>query len=301
MLFYGFGTNPGYKLQEYQKTQLMQVKPNTKSVIQISSSPKCYICEIDKDFTVVKFTKLPITYNKQEYKFTTTANTKYISLRLGIQDSNYTSYEFTDIQIEENEEATDYVEHQEDTQVTYIDKPLCGIGNVRDELDYTNKKITRRFDYCEFSGADSENWILDTEFTNCIRFRKSVASLKAAVGPVAMCTHFEYLNNYSADKEHFYIYNNVLYVFVLKTVASTLADFKALIASNPIKIVYELATPIVEDIECSDKIAQYDEQTTVYNTDGAEIEVSLTNNKAIAQINQNLQRIEELLAKIGGE
>lgn len=48
-----------------------------------------------------------------------------------------------------------------------------------------------------------------------------------------------------------------------------------------------------EDIDCSDKIVQYSDTTTVYNTDGAEIEVSLTNNKAIAEVNKNLEKIEK--------
>lgn len=93
--------------------------------------------------------------------------------------------------------------------------------------------------------------------------------------------------------------------FILPNI-NTLEEFKSYLVEQyakgtPVKVVYELATPIIEDIDCSDKITQYNEQTTVYNTDNAEIEVSLTNNKAIAQINQNLQQIEEAIAglKVG--
>lgn len=53
-----------------------------------------------------------------------------------------------------------------------------------------------------------------------------------------------------------------------------------------------------EDIDCSDKIVQYADSTTVYNTDGAEIEVSLTNNKAISEVNENLDRIEKKVNEI---
>ena len=47
-----------------------------------------------------------------------------------------------------------------------------------------------------------------------------------------------------------------------------------------------------EDINCSNKITQYDGQTTVYNRDNAEIEVSLTNNKAISEINEDIYEQE---------
>ena len=175
---------------------------------------------------------------------------------------------------------------------------MCGIEDVRDELDYTNKKIIRRFDKTIFDGSDDEEWTLSATLTNYVRFSKAVNANHLTP---QMFSHFKYINNYTLDEEHAYIYNNILYVFVSKAVASTLEEFKSYLSQNNLEIVYRLSNEIVEDIDCSDKIVQFDEQTTVYNTDGAEIEVSLTNNKAIAQINQNLQRIEELLAKIGGE
>lgn len=282
MLSCGFGTNPGYKLQEYQKTQLMQVKPNTKSVIQISSSPKCYVCEIDPNYTVVKFTKLPITYGKIEYKFTTTANTKYISLRLGIQDSNYTSYEFTDIQLEQNEEATDVVEHQESEQVTYIDKPLYGIENVRDELDYAKGKITRNCGYVLFDFLEALS-LRDDGY-----FQIKLSNSKLGLG---ICSHFRYAHNTKEDGTFFIVEN---YARFYKSDITTTTDFNAYMLENNVELVYLLATPTVEDIDCSDKITQYDEQTTVYNTDNAEIEVSLTNNTAIAEVNENLDKIEKI-------
>ncbi len=172
---------------------------------------------------------------------------------------------------------------------------MCAIGNVRDELDYTNKKIIRKFDEMILDGSDDEGWTLSATLTNCVRFSKAVNANHLTP---QMFSHFKYINNYTLDEEHAYIYNNILYVFVSKAVASTLEEFKSYLSQNNLEMVYRLSNEIVEDIDCSDKITQYDEQTIVYNTDNAEIEVSLTNNTAIAQINQNLQKIEEMIASL---
>lgn len=62
-------------------------------------------------------------------------------------------------------------------------------------------------------------------------------------------------------------------------------------------IVYKLTAPIEEPIDCSNKIVQYGEQTTVSNRDGAKIEVALTNNEAISGLNEELGRIQEKTLK----
>lgn len=274
--------------------QLIGVKPNTKYTFSISSMPKCYINELDEELINLRFIQLTSNYNKASYTFTTKPNTKYLILRLGISDSNYTSYSFTDIQIEEGDKS-DYVPHEEDEQVTPLKEPLLGIGYVRDELDLSKGETTRRFKKVTLVGHTDENWRLSAELTNCIRFSKP---LTANHTRAQMFSHFKYVNDYDLDEEHAYIYNNILYVFISKTIASTLEEFKTWLSQNPVEVVLRLATPIIEDIDCSDKIKQYDGQTTVYNTDGAELECTLTNNRAIAQINQNLQQIEEMISSL---
>ena len=48
-----------------------------------------------------------------------------------------------------------------------------------------------------------------------------------------------------------------------------------------------------ESLNCSNKIVQYVDETTVHNRDNAEIEVSLTNNKAISEVNGELGSLQE--------
>lgn len=449
------GTNMsgvGQTLGASYKNQLIEVKPSTKYTISLSSAPKCYVSQYNEDLTSVMFERIPANNNETQYTITTNSNTRYIGLRLGILDSSLTNYNFTNIQIEEGEVATDYEEYgvspspefeakvhclgddvnlfdkngevtnlyitdsgseavgagsdqfikqvfnskdsnyimsfdkninnayvrftyyEGDTfisreisgangyifnvpknctkvdirtntidkyftnlklqkgtiatawspygygtvetisengsntssNIVYIDKPLCGIGNVRDELDYTNKKIIRRCKKIVFDGTEA-GWQMGTYSGEMKQFYITVSSKPARND--LLSSHFPYRVG-SVSKGAYMNTGSNLAVFVYPvyngTPINTLNDWKTFLAEQyangtPIEIVYKLATPTVEDIDCSDKITQYDEQTTVYNTDNAEIEVSLTNNKTIAQINQNLQKIEELLAKIGGE
>lgn len=86
---------------------------------------------------------------------------------------------------------------------------------------------------------------------------------------------------------------NKIMIFLSKI--STVEQFKKWLYSNNVKAIYELETPVEEDIDCSNKIVQYAEETTVYNSDGAEIEVCLTNNKAISEVNEDLNNIENKL------
>lgn len=193
----------------------------------------------------------------------------------------------------------DYVPHEEDTQTTYLKEPLRGIGGVYDELNLSAGKIIRRFDKKVLDGTES-GWAKGTLTTGESQYYVSISDKgKALKEP--MCTHF--VGKVNSLKNHVYINSNGnLLVFVNPiyngSPVETLEAWKAFLAEQyangtPVEVVYELATPIIEHIDCSDKITQYDEQTNVYNTDGAELECTLTNNTAIAQTNENLKKIEE--------
>ncbi len=57
-------------------------------------------------------------------------------------------------------------------------------------------------------------------------------------------------------------------------------------------IITQLPEIIEEKIHCSDKIEQYDSRTTIYCRDEAVIELTLSDNKAISEINSNIRNIE---------
>lgn len=94
-----------------RENELIEVKASTKYALSMSSyMPKCFIGMYNADKISEGYYTIP-SWNKGEYVFNTSATTKYITVRLGIEDENTTSYDFTDIKLEEVKEgntATSY-------------------------------------------------------------------------------------------------------------------------------------------------------------------------------------------------
>lgn len=58
-------------------------------------------------------------------------------------------------------------------------------------------------------------------------------------------------------------------------------------------VVYKLEEQIEEDIDTTNSIVQYADETTIYNSDNAEMEIELTNNKTVSRINENAKTLQE--------
>ena len=99
----------------------IKVEPNTTYTLSASSLPKCFLTYMDEDKEVVNtsYISIPSSYDETSYTFTTPSDVEYIGIRLGIQNNQYTEYEFTNIQLEEGSEATEYQEPQEEYE--YLD------------------------------------------------------------------------------------------------------------------------------------------------------------------------------------
>lgn len=179
------------------------------------------------------------------------------------------------------------------SNITYINSPLCSIGNVRDEIDYTKRKITRKCEHKILNGT--ENWVLDG--------LASDGYLRFSLANGILMTQGTSINNLLKDRnnevhgayEYLYVAGNTVYVHILKRRLSTqdVAGFKTWLSNNNIIMIHVKATETSKDIDCSNKIIQYEEETTIYNRDNAEIEVSLTNNKAISEINEELKFVQD--------
>lgn len=269
---------------------IAKVSPNTT---YCTSNVHSNICFFDKN---MKYIKGDMFRNAGVFNTNGIDNVFYATV--AVEKANKDK-----VQIEEGEAATDYVAHQESSNIVYVDKPLCSLGNVRDELDYARGKITRRLAYEVFDGSDDEGWATassgyQTDTLFCAYL--SISKMKIASSMISN----RFKSVVGATNQNYELVGSnakLLLVKVLKSRLTTpdLAGFKTWLASNPFEAVYELATPIIEDIECSNKIIQYDGQTTVYNRDNSEIEVSLTNNKAISEINENINNIESNIRTMG--
>lgn len=183
------------------------------------------------------------------------------------------------------------------SSIVYVDKPLCNIGDVRDELDYTNKKITRRCGYKVFDGTESWQW--NTEQAGAYLNAFNTTNTQAKSFSKVICNYF------TNSKETTWVDKNCGFNSTGTTIwfkdtekFTTLEEWTTYLQEQyengtPVIVMYEIVISTIESIECSDKIVQYAENTTVYNKDGAEIEVELTNNETISELNENVKNVEE--------
>lgn len=297
---YVSGTTGSVLSDEYKK-QVIEVKPNTEYTLSVSSAPKCYIEEYDKNYTALGFKQIPSSYNKTNLTFTTTENTKYITVRLGAE-GNYTTYQFTDIQLEEGI-GTDYVEHQEQVFTISTQQPMRSIGDVRDTFVKINNKWYERhsIDRRIFNGTESFSRMSDSTNIHS-RFTFPLQTVKN--GSKMYCNMLQQVSQYitlvegdEAIQLRDISNDNMISIIILNSRLSeaTANGFSAYLKSlydtgTPMYIYYELATPI--DIECTEEQIKvlnqlynttiYTPTTHVYSTDEISPNTTLRYNYVIA-------------------
>ncbi len=179
-------------------------------------------------------------------------------------------------------------------------KPLyCiknNIGNIiaQDYIDFDRQKIVRQCGYITFDGSNDEDWVADTR-NNRFFIAKPVDCLRSELDNItSICNKYELNNTETVDES----YNIGASIYVKDLSCSDLASFKQSLSSNPMILIVALNTSYEEDIDCTCGITQYEGETTIYNTEGAELEVELTNNKAISNMNYNIENLQEKINKI---
>lgn len=167
---------------------------------------------------------------------------------------------------------------------------LHGIGDVRDEL--TPDGVVRKFKKVVFDGSDDEEW---EDAKGNAPFGIKISDIKPALNgnlpPNAICTHYIPVSNVADWSQYDYLMSYFGGDFTLirfrNIGISSLDEWKAELHSNPITVVYELATPITEPLPEADQIAlrslhSYDGVTTVMSDAWAEVECATSNVAALA-------------------
>ena len=122
----------------------IKVKPSTTYTLSASSLPNCYLTYMNSDKEVVNTSYISITssYTEGLYTFTTPNNVEYIGLRFGISNNQYTEWEFTNIQLEEGNEATEYEPYTETPVALDIQSKWA---TTKDTFGYDSyRKITNK-------------------------------------------------------------------------------------------------------------------------------------------------------------
>ena len=201
---------------------------------------------------------------------------------------------------------------KEDKRTVLLDSPL----RKNDVLDLEKLKITRNYGSATFNGSDSENWELGVNRTNSIVFYKESNDSQEytqSTPSSLSCDKFIYnWNIWSNDEEGTRIDNHGAFqISLLKSELETqdVAGFKKWLQSNPVTVVYQLATPITEDIQISptdNPLTSYTPSTTLTtnNTIKGNISADMPTNLSgvitqqaslIAQLEDNLLQTQALL------
>lgn len=147
--------------------------------------------------------------------------------------------------LEAGNTKTDYEQYKSNSiTIDLQGNELCSLANgTKDETDVTNGKVTLIKKTKEFT-LDENKTMSASALANTTRFVISNVASSSDDFLYAMSTHFCYMADYNADKEHFYIARNgAMYLFVNKSIASTVDELKTWLSKNNVKFLYELAEP----------------------------------------------------------
>lgn len=284
------------------------VNPNTDYILNadITNDNVTNLCFFNSEMTYLSgnnFTgndKIFQTPNSCKY-ITSAISKNFTKLKLqqGLVATPYSPYGYGTVEI---------ISQNGDQQSSnvVVTKPLCclrdGDGNIiaQDWIDYDKGVVHRECGYLRLHEIEPSYTTIRGDYF-IAQFNVSSYKLKSVV----LCNFLQYLDggNWDIEKESISYggsTGNSIQVKVLKNRLATVdsAGLLSFLGSVNATVVYQLTTLLEEPLDCSNKIVQYADKTTVSNRDGAEIEVSLTNNKAISEVNGELGVVQKKLSNI---
>ncbi|MEE1389297.1 MAG: hypothetical protein U0M00_01820 [Clostridia bacterium] len=194
---------------------------STYQEVQEQRTGKCSITVAD-DFTTI--TAVRLRFNRQSTLFTDTSTTiNYAMLVLGTEEIPYKPYQ---------EQKLDFP--LSEGQKLYKDSYLSSDG-----IHHKRKQVV-------LDGGKYENWAIWTaSLTNVERFYINLEK-PAKYNGASLCSHFR-LSSADSDTEHFRWSTSSgmqkqFVIFIDKSKATTVAELKTWLQSNPITVEYELTT-----------------------------------------------------------
>lgn len=179
---------------------------------------------------------------KDIYSFVTDNNTEYrLAYYIGIPNTNVGTVELTEIQLEEETQLTEFEPYQEQVATFPLgeEKLMEGSYLADDGIHHSRKQVV-------LDGSDDEDWKLwGASLSNVERFYVNLDVPTKNIN-TTLCSHFKFLNA-NQDEEHFRwsssqgVYKQFV-IFIDKSKATTVAELKTWLQSNPITVEYELAT-----------------------------------------------------------
>ena len=176
---------------------------------------------------------------------------------------------------------------------------------VCDVKDYAAGKYTQNCVSAVFDGSDDENWTLESVASpTLIRFSVKVENI--ALNPSGLCNRLPWTITPTTGSQTEQIGGNPasarIHVIVSKSRLNdaTVSGFKAWLASNPLEVIYQLATPIENDVSAEEltaykALATYDGTTVVSTAEpvaGIEASYVMDGNKYRKSVDKRLAALE---------
>ena len=173
-------------------------------------------------------------------------------------DENVAQYdivEFSEIQLEESTTSSEFESYKSDKKEISLNEPLRGLPNgIKDTIEKVNGewKIVRRCGEVVLDGSEYWSKYTPNETSSCFGHVIDDIATKYQYGLV--CDRFasakDYYPNSVTDEGINQHGNKVLLIRINHSRLSSqdVAGFKQWLSQNPTKVIYELETPIIENI-----------------------------------------------------
>ncbi|MBP3888991.1 MAG: hypothetical protein J6F30_15310, partial [Cellulosilyticum sp.] len=256
----------------------IKVRPNTTIIQSNDLGYESIIYIYDKD-------KNLIAHLGSKYSFTIPENGEYIRFRSSTGNSeNNLNVKY---QFEEGSVATSYVPHTTNKKEIQLSEPLRGLPNgVRDRIVLKDGglMIERNTGQILLNGDNNEKWVFEPDWASnsgeLSRFLISVPNQKHILWVDLMYEHKNYsINNrfnaldnlaetFALEVEHFTGWDLGKFVLNIKTSRLSIKNesgLKQWLSENPIELVYELNTPIYEELPIDPTLNTYNDITHISN------------------------------------
>ena len=191
------------------------------------------------------------------------------------------------------------------SNIVYTDKPLCCLKDnedniiAQDYIDYENSKIVRQCDTNVFDENSTVNLCANSAWTN--KNHIFILNLDFAINgddyaisnkykKMTASTLVTTTENYGFCLFNYSLSNVTGNLMILDKDCSTVEEFKNKLSNKNLEIIYKTKASREENIDCSNKIMQYEGSTTIESD--AKVEVTLTNNKTISQIYDEIEEVD---------
>ena len=241
---------------DYNITELVTVKPNSQYTISGTNI---------KGHAYYNINKEPITTIATiNNSFTTPSNAYYMIFNLRSTD------DLNKVQIEEGTKATEYEPYKENNITFYINEPLRGVGNVKDKVYVKEDKVVVERNCAKFVLDGSEEYMMSNnpDTAQCkYRTRIKLNDMGLPLGNYLKFKMDNFAVTEAVGNYYGYIctYEYGCYLFVYHEIN----NLQQYLQQNPTTVVYQLATPTYEEVECDlSKLALegYNHGTLFYNS-----------------------------------